>query len=184
MKIRILAVICLTSACCTCLAESFFLKHDKTGKLYGPYASKEGSKVVIGNTSFTVVKSKDVPSALEKKMSLIIIPKIAFRTTTVRDVLAFLQEASVEFDSSDVPEKEKGIRMILNVPPPAGADPFGSAPDIPTVTLSLKNVSLLNAVRYITELTGLTTREKDGILFLDKKKRDRQQGRQSGWPKQ
>lgn len=37
-------------------AESFKLKHDKTGKVYGPYEYKNGAKILLGKTSFTVIK--------------------------------------------------------------------------------------------------------------------------------
>ena len=37
-------------------AEGFNLKHDKTGKVYGPYEYKNGAKILLGKTSFTVVK--------------------------------------------------------------------------------------------------------------------------------
>lgn len=52
-------------------AESFKLKHDKTGKVYGPYEYKNGAKILLGKTSFTVVKvqaeSSPLPKAETKK---------------------------------------------------------------------------------------------------------------------
>jgi hypothetical protein len=39
-------------------AEEFYLKHDRSGKVYGPYTTDVGAKVPIGKTSFTVVKKK------------------------------------------------------------------------------------------------------------------------------
>jgi general secretion pathway protein D len=59
--------------------------------------------------------------------------------------------------------------------PPAGQEPFGAAPvpapamlapGTPTLTLSLRRVSLLNAIKYITEVAGLKYRvDEDAIII-------------------
>jgi len=40
------------------VAEDFYLKHEATGKMYGPYSTTEGAEVKIGKTVFTFEKPK------------------------------------------------------------------------------------------------------------------------------
>ena len=47
-------------------AESFKLKYDKTGKEHGPFECKEGVKVQISKTSFTIVEVQTDSSTLPK----------------------------------------------------------------------------------------------------------------------
>ena len=35
-------------------ADEFYLKHDASGKVYGPFQTDAGAKVAIGTTTFTV----------------------------------------------------------------------------------------------------------------------------------
>lgn len=46
-----------------CLAEDFYLRHEASGKLYGPYSTTEGAEITIGKTVFTVSKPQKTQSA-------------------------------------------------------------------------------------------------------------------------
>ena len=117
----------------TCLAESFQLRNDKSGNLYGPYEFKDGATVIIGKASFTLVKSEPAPSALEKKMDEIVIPWLGFREANISSVLQYFREVS------------EGVNFILK----------GNPQDVPPVTLDLSSVSLSDAVKFVSEMAGL-----------------------------
>jgi general secretion pathway protein D len=99
------------------------------------------------------------------KLNRIIIPRIDLRDTTVREAVEFLKQRSRELDTStDDPQGKRGVNIVLKLnpsqpdltlPPAEGptAPPGGTADS--RVTLSLTNVPLIEALRYLTELAGL-----------------------------
>lgn len=105
------------------------------------------------------------------KLNRIIIPKIDLRDTTVREAVEFLKQRSRELDSTtDDPKEKRGVNIVLkldNPAPPPPVDP--SAPPVEgaeltppsggnadtRITLSLTNVPLIEALRYLTELSQL-----------------------------
>ena len=106
------------------------------------------------------------------KLNRIIIPRIDLRDATVREAVEFLKQRSRELDSStDDPQEKRGVNIFLKLAGPAvmpvpdmsaapqieGATalpPVGGGADT-KVTLSLTNVPLIEALRYLTELAGL-----------------------------
>ena len=99
------------------------------------------------------------------KLNRIIIPRIDLRDTTVREAVEFLKQRSRELDSStDNLQDKRGVNIVLklnpsrpdlNLPPGEGpTPPVGGTADT-RVTLSLTNVPLIEALRYLTELAGL-----------------------------
>ena len=71
----------------------------------------------------------------------ITIPKVEFREATLTEALEFLRSKSRDLD----PRKE-GINFVLKVPPS-----FSQV----KITISLINVPLLEAVKYITNLANM-----------------------------
>jgi general secretion pathway protein D len=103
------------------------------------------------------------------KLNRIIIPRIDLRDTTVREAVEFLKQRSRELDSStENPQEKRGVNIFLKLrsapspdmtaaPPVEGAAalaPIGGTADT-RITLSLTNVPLIEALRYLTELAGL-----------------------------
>ena len=124
---------------------------------------------------------------LQEKMKEIIIPAVEFRQANINDVVNFLVEASVAAD----PDK-RGVNIILNLgqsgggaaPAPVvaaptadewglGGDDFGaampaaSAPaGVRDITLNLRRISMLDAIKYITEVAGLKYRIEDSAVII------------------
>ncbi len=127
---------------------------------------------------------------LRQKLNEIIIPRIEFRDANIRDVISFLVDASERLD----PDRE-GVNIILHLPgergnPSSGnpsssrggnpSNPWGdwdddesdrrtdapTARDIPSITLNLRRVSLMEAIRYITEVTGLRFRVEERAVVI------------------
>jgi general secretion pathway protein D len=104
--------------------------------------------------------------AIMAKLNRIIIPRIDLRDTTVREAVEFLKQRSRELDTStDIPQDKRGVNIVLKLHP---SQPDLTAPPIPEgtpapvggtadtrITLSLTNVPLIEALRYLTELAGL-----------------------------
>jgi len=105
------------------------------------------------------------------KLNRIIIPRLDLQDTTVQDAVERLKQLSRQLDTStDDPKAKRGVNIVLKLdsatPPPA-ADPSatpaeGAAAPAPAtatadtkITLSLSNVPLIEALRYLTELAGL-----------------------------
>jgi general secretion pathway protein D len=99
------------------------------------------------------------------RLNRIIVPKIDFRDATVRQAVGFLQQQSrtLEADAGD----QSGVNIVLKLPaggatPPAAVDEFGATPAVAAtaspdarITLSLTNVPLYEALRYVATLAGL-----------------------------
>lgn len=115
--------------------------------------------------------------AINAKLNKIIIPKIDLRDATVREAVEFLKQRSRELDTTtDDPTQKRGVNIVLKVAdaPEVPAAPVedqmglppiegeGAAPAAPVsgnadtaVTLSLTNVPLIEALRYMTDLANL-----------------------------
>lgn len=137
------------------------------------------------------VDSKPASQRLQDKMQNIIIPSVEFRQANINDVVSFLVDASIAAD----PDKE-GVNIILNlgqgpggaVAAPVAAAPagegmdawgdfntdagFGEAPvssgggNIRDITLNLRRISMIDAIKYITEVAGLKYRIEDSAVII------------------
>ena len=136
-------------------------------------------------TNITTSTTSTAPNttAINKKLTSIVFPKIDFRDSTVREAIEFLVTKSKSLD----PDKE-GVNIVLRlgdeggagapapVAPPApaaggipGLDPAPGIPGVPgggaiggggggsstRITLTLNNVPLIEVIKYITNLANL-----------------------------
>jgi len=106
------------------------------------------------------------------KLNRIVIPKIDLRDTTVREAVEFLKQRSRELDSTtDDPKDKRGVNIVLKLDNTQATPPV-TDPSAPVVegaevtpasggnadtriTMSLTNVPLIEALRYLTELSQL-----------------------------
>jgi general secretion pathway protein D len=111
----------------------------------------------------TAATSKD---AINNKLNKIIIDRMDLDQASIREVVDFLKQKSRQLDTSTDDPKKKGVNIVLKLgaptPPPAAADaqtPEAAAPAGVTedtkISIALKNVPLIEAVRYLTELANL-----------------------------
>ncbi len=131
---------------------------------------------------------------LREKMQAIVIPSIVYRQANIVDVINFLREASEAHDPEKVGvniilKLEVGGASMPSTPSPAAPaapaveDPWGfpapgapaapSAPqgpsgagDIPAITLNLRRVTLLDAIKYVTEVAGLKYRIEENAVVI------------------
>ena len=134
------------------------------------------------------VDSKPASQRLQDKMQTIIIPAVEFRQANINDVVNFLVEASIAAD-----KEGEGVNIILNLgqgsgaaaapaaAPAAGAtDEWGfggedmgvempvaaGGGNIRDITLNLRRISMLDAIKYITEVAGLKYRIEDSAVII------------------
>ena len=121
---------------------------------------------VVGSLVLSAVCLADGPAkqdlnqlALEKKMGQIIIPEIDFRQANIQDIVKFLQAASVKFDKSAEVQGVKGVIMIVRL----------GEKDVREITMSARYISLLDAMKTITRVAGLTYRIDGQVVVIEPK---------------
>ncbi|MEP6673155.1 MAG: hypothetical protein ABJF10_28655 [Chthoniobacter sp.] len=97
---------------------------------------------------------------IRHKLNRIVIPKLDFHEATVREAVDFLKKKSAELDV-DSPGGNRGVNIVLKLAGPNEAAP-GAASSAPVekaadarITVSLTNVPLLEALKYVTGLADL-----------------------------
>lgn len=150
-------------------AQQFSLK-SPAGEVTGPYRLEEGSEVKVGESLATITDVKRREDAVLSAMEEIIIPQIDFRAANVVDAIDFLQKASLQFD-----KKRRGVSFVLNLNPPAAAadghDPFAASEPVKnvhpqTVTFMARHITLLEALKIITEISNLKFRVMGGVVVV------------------
>ncbi len=105
------------------------------------------------NTSVIVVREED---KLRHKMESIRIPEISFREANIKDVIEFLVEASIAADKSTEDELARGVNIILNI----------GDEEERTVSFQARYVTLLDAIKIITEVANLKFRVEKNIVMI------------------
>jgi general secretion pathway protein D len=129
-------------------------------------------------------RNESARAKLIAKMERIIIPAIEFRQANINDVILFLQTASVEYDNTEGPEESKGVNIVLNLgegaaattaPAEAGTPfaegaaapaPAASSGEISPITFSARHISLLEALKIVTEVAKLKYRVEDQVVMV------------------
>lgn len=169
MKTIAITVI-LSSLAFSAWAEPFHLRHDATGKMYGPFSTDDGSAVIIGKTSFTLITSSPAESGSESRntsssgpvaraLSEIILPGVDLRNASPEDGIRYVKEVASALNKSATPINivTRGIRR----------DPFSM--DEKAVTLQLTSVSALRVLEEICVQADLKMREDEGVLVMEPK---------------
>jgi hypothetical protein len=166
MKVEFLSVMLLSVL--PCLAAQFYLQ-DGHGKEHGPFELRSGAKIRVDGFEATVSRTRPAKEAVFEAMDRIMIPAVDFQNAGIHDVITFLQEASVDYD----PQK-RGVNIILNLGDtavPAAAETNAPAaarpgPKVPPVTLKAKEISLLEALKIITNVAGLKYRLEGNVVLV------------------
>lgn len=105
-------------------------------------------KFTDGPTSIVEQPQMDTrgSQAINNKLDSIIIPRIDFTDSSIKEAIAFIKKRSAELDQDD--SENKGINIVLKLPPDS---PDAAYP----ITLSLTDVPLREALRYLTESANL-----------------------------
>ncbi len=99
--------------------------------------------------------------AIIAKLDRIIIPELQFRDATIREAIDFLKQRSADLDTAEPDLAQRGVNIVLKLDSASAA---GGIPGLDggsasladrRITLSLRNVPLREALRYITNLANL-----------------------------
>ena len=114
---------------------------------------------------------------LVRKMKAIALPELKLSDANLGDVLPILTQVSRARDPEIDPDTQEGIgvNMTLQMQNPQSGQSASQAPA--PITVDLKNVSFYDAVKTISEITGLEMVPADGVLKL---RSTGKTGRQSG----
>ena len=155
-KRSIVGFVAMVMAVTVCRAESFYLKEDKTGEVYGPFPIKDGGKVELGEATYTIVKKVTIKLTLPQKLKRTIIPKMDFRNAGMRSVIDFLRQASIDY-SPPSEEKHKGVNLILLLK---------GQPE-PKVTFQARELSLKDALEAVASVTELNLRVEGNVVYIE-----------------
>ncbi len=100
-------------------------------------------------------------AVLKKKLNSIVIPKIDFRQANIADVITYLAQQSILADTNS-PAGARGVNFILHLRRPGAAAEI--AP--PVLTMSLHNIVLMDAIRFIAEVAGLKYRIEESAVII------------------
>ena len=116
---------------------------------------------------------------IQRKLERIIIPKLEFKEATIREAVEYLKKKSIELDPD---EPKTGVNIVLKleggtnvvVPDAAGAPPVSAIPGLDAaapvapaamvalgnpadtrITVSLSNIPMIEALKYVTGLANL-----------------------------
>ncbi len=119
---------------------------------------------------------------IAEKMEKIVIPELTFRQANIVDVIEFLQRASIEYDTTDSPQEEKGVNIILNLGGDSASaddddeelDPFAvpsskrssSGSGTKAITFSSRYISLMEALKIVTEISQLKYRIDGSVVMI------------------
>lgn len=81
---------------------------------------------------------------LTNKLNKIVLPQVEFSSATIEEAIDFLKAKARQFDTTTTDEKQKGVPIIVR----KDDGPVGR------ISLNLKDVPLVEALRYTTELAG------------------------------
>jgi general secretion pathway protein D len=83
---------------------------------------------------------------LMEKMQRIVFPTVQFQGASIDEAVEFLRIKSKDLDTMERDPTKRGVNIILRA---------GSAPSTAQITLELRDVPMVEALRYITELAGM-----------------------------
>ncbi len=111
------------------------------------------------DSATVVVDDMGRPSAtserINRKLDRIIIPRLEFRETTIREAVELLKRKSAELDV-DSPVGERGVNFVLRLEGgTAGGTPSLVSPADAQITVSLTNIPLREALKDVTSLANL-----------------------------
>jgi len=122
---------------------------------------------------------------LEEKLKNIMIQKVEFVDAKIEDVISYLHQQSLAGDRDSAPG-EKGVNILLrlNRPGQSSAAPAAAAAtdvfaaeeakpavgagggSVPAITMTMRDISLMDAIKYITDIAGLKYRIEERVVII------------------
>ena len=115
------------------------------------------------------IGGQDSKEAIQRKLNTIVLDRVDLDNVTIREAVEILKQKSRDLDSTTTDPKRRGVNIVLKIPnqtPPAtgtGAEEVAetTAPTVSEntkITLNLTNMPLMEAIRYLTEVSELKSK--------------------------
>ncbi|MGV3532110.1 MAG: M56 family metallopeptidase [Chthoniobacteraceae bacterium] len=129
----------------------------------------------VGNAK--PVLAKETPDRdLRQKLRTLIIPRLEFHQATLSEALDFLKKKSMDLDTAETNPAQRGVNIVVrrsstsaepNLPQKERST--DAVEKAPRITLSLRNIPLEEALRYVAELAHLRISiEQDAVALIEK----------------
>ncbi len=159
-RMKILLLLAFALSCSISSAEIVRLKNVDTGEISGPY--KQGQVISIGTNRYVVmIGTSDV--SVSRQLETIMLPEVNFRQTDLRDVVTFLQDASITYDPQGL--GVNFLLMPLKAPTGKGGSTVTST-TYPKVTMNIKEVPLKDVLSLIHSATGFGMRIQHNAVVI------------------
>ena len=155
------------------LSTEFRLQHDESGRILGPFPMKNGAKVAIGKTTFTLLMNEpayiaSMEGPLADKLQSIILPTMNFMSASPENCVSYVREAINAMSATPI------NIVVRNVEEPdTFAFDFDKMDSLPkrtkTVTFTLYNSSALVVLEEICRQTDLYMHEERGVVVIEPK---------------
>ena len=145
-------------------------------------------KSALGNASSTPsgIMTQGGSEGVYKKLRSITIPSIAFKNTTLKEAVAFLNQKAKEHDMSEPDPSKRGVSINLKAKTSPGSEPetpLEEASGETKINLSQANVSLHLALASVAEAAGMKIQvgpQEVDLVPLQSEEREAWEIRQSG----
>jgi RNA polymerase sigma factor (sigma-70 family) len=131
-------------------------------KMTEPAPAPDPTPIVAPATTTTAPEPPPVATrgiTLQERIDQLTIPKIEFMATPIVEAVEFLRKASAEHDDPALPARERGVNILLDI----------SAASSPRITFTAHNITLEEAIRMVTQISGLTYRvEENAVRILSR----------------
>jgi len=94
------------------------------------------------------------------RLSRIVIPKVEFQNATLEEAMTALHEMSIQYDAAEPDVERRGLNLVWK------ADPLVVPPRNARITLSLKDVSLGDALDKVAAAAGLRVQVEPFAVVL------------------
>ena len=136
-------------------------KHLQELQALKDYHKKEivSLKKIINELKHNTANSSDDDKKLQKKLSGIRLPQVAFFNAPLPEVMMEIVRQSRKFDFEEKAIDQKGVNIITKEYP---TEPF------PQVTITLNSMELGKALRWLTEMVAWKYEVRDGAIYVQK----------------
>ena len=108
---------------------------------------------LVFNTSDDTGDLGDGRAYIQRKLRETIIPSVRFDEATVDEAVQYLRQKAAEHDPFETDEARKGVNIVIRNS--AGPGEEAAAPVDASITLSLSNIPLADALQYVADGAGM-----------------------------
>ena len=99
---------------------------------------------------------------MKRKVQSIMIPELNLSDASIDDAVKMLRQLSRQYDTTEIDSKKKGVNIVIQLNPLINSN----TKEIGHITLSMRNIPLGEAIKYVGEAENLSDRvEPFAVVF-------------------